>query len=62
GRAWAVSPLVDQELGGLLTWIPPAMMSGLGVIIALHLALHDSGTQRQPSPRSVAGESPLVVW
>lgn len=62
GRAWAVSPLVDQELGGLLTWIPPAMMSGLGVIIALHLALHDSGTQRQPSPRSAAGESPLVVW
>jgi putative membrane protein len=61
GRAWAVSPLVDQQIGGLLTWIPPAMMSGLGVIVALHLALHDSEMQRQPSPGSVAAESPLVV-
>jgi putative membrane protein len=46
GRAWAVSPAVDQQLGGLLTWIPPAMMSGLGVIVVLHLALHDSDRRR----------------
>ncbi len=27
GRAWDLSPMDDQQLGGLLTWIPAAMMS-----------------------------------
>jgi putative membrane protein len=40
GRAWALDPLVDQELGGLLTWIPAAMMSGFGVLVVLHRILH----------------------
>jgi putative membrane protein len=61
GRAWAVSPLVDQELGGLLTWIPPAMMSGLGVIVVLHLALRDSDARSKPSPAPGAGDSSLVL-
>lgn len=60
GRAWAVTPLVDQELGGLLTWIPPAMMSGLGVIVVLHLALHDSERTARPLPASVAPGSGLL--
>lgn len=42
GRAWALSPLVDQEFGGLLTWIPAAMMSGFGVLVVLHHILHAS--------------------
>src|SRR3546814_7022292 len=29
GRAFALTPLVDQELGGLVVWIPGAMMSVL---------------------------------
>ncbi len=33
GRAWALSPRLDQQLGGLNTWIPPAMMSALGLVI-----------------------------
>jgi putative membrane protein len=51
GRAWAVSAAVDQQLGGLLTWIPPAMMSLAGVLIVLHHALRDSELVRpQPPP------------
>lgn len=42
GRAWAVSPLTDQQLGGLFTWIPPAMMSLIGVLIVIHHLLHDA--------------------
>lgn len=42
GRAWAISPLADQQLGGLLTWIPPAMMSGLAILVVLHRILHSS--------------------
>ncbi|HEV7135022.1 MAG TPA: cytochrome c oxidase assembly protein [Steroidobacteraceae bacterium] len=41
GRAWAISPLDDQQLGGLLTWIPAAMMSLVGIITVLHHMLHD---------------------
>jgi putative membrane protein len=52
GRAWAVSAAVDQQLGGLLTWIPPAMMSLAGVLIVLHHALRDSELARpRPSPQ-----------
>lgn len=40
GRAWALDPLMDQEIGGLLTWIPAAMMSGFGVLVILHRLLH----------------------
>ena len=41
GRAWAISPLTDQQTGGLLTWIPAAMMSLVGIITVLHHILHD---------------------
>lgn len=35
GRAWPMPPETDQLLGGLLTWIPPAMMSVIGVLLLL---------------------------
>lgn len=35
GRAWPISALVDQQLGGLNTWIPPAMMSVVGFAIVV---------------------------
>jgi len=35
GRLWPISPLVDQELGGLNTWIPACMMSVLAGVIVL---------------------------
>lgn len=42
GRALAITPLEDQQLGGLLTWIPPAMMSMAGVLILLARHLRDA--------------------
>lgn len=39
GRAWNMSPMLDQQIGGLLTWIPGAMMSALGVLVILHHVL-----------------------
>lgn len=35
GRAWPLAPLTDQQVGGLITWIPPAMMSVLAALIVL---------------------------
>jgi putative membrane protein len=41
GRAFAINPLDDQQIGGLLTWIPAAMMSLVGILVVLHHILHD---------------------
>jgi putative membrane protein len=49
GRAWAISPMLDQQLGGLLTWIPPAMMSWFGLLIVLRLMFRDlAAAERAP--------------
>ncbi len=42
GRAWPIDPLADQRIGGLITWIPPSMMSVVGVLIVLHYLLRRS--------------------
>ncbi len=43
GRAWPMAPETDQLLGGLITWIPPAMMSVLGILIILRRAMREDG-------------------
>ena len=35
GRAWPMSPITDQQLGGLITWIPAAMMSVLATLVLI---------------------------
>jgi putative membrane protein len=51
GRAWATSPLTDQELGGLLTWIPAAMMSGVAMLVILRrLLLEEAARPRATAP------------
>ncbi len=61
GRAWPVSPLVDQETGGIVTWIPAAMMSVLAILLVLRMWMHYSA--RMDAASSVAarmdGETPL---
>lgn len=48
GRAWPMPPETDQLLGGLLTWIPPGMMSVLGILIILRRAMHQSDSPPHP--------------
>jgi putative membrane protein len=46
GRAWDIAPITDQELGGLLTWIPAAMMSGVAMLVILRrLLIEESQAQ-----------------
>ena len=55
GRVAAISPLVDQQLAGLNTWIPPGMMSaaGLAVIASRWLAQESGGpVTSRPTPGS----------
>lgn len=35
GRLWPISAVTDQQIGGLITWIPASMMSVLGAIVIL---------------------------
>jgi len=35
GRAFGMSALADQQLGGLILWIPAAMMSVIGVLMVM---------------------------
>lgn len=55
GRAWPVSPILDQQLGGLITWIPAAMMSVIATLILLrfhftHERQRPASTHATPEP------------
>lgn len=46
GRAFPLSPAEDQLYGGLLTWIPAAMMSVLGAVVVLGRWMRDDAERR----------------
>lgn len=50
GRAFPLSPADDQLYGGLLTWIPAAMMSVLGTVIVLGRWMRDDPERRGSVP------------
>lgn len=50
GRAWPIAPGTDQELGGLLTWIPAAMMSVLGILVVIRLMMRYESEERVVAP------------
>lgn len=41
GRPWPISPGNDQVLGGILTWIPPAMMAVIAALIVVRRYLRE---------------------
>ncbi|HET7307072.1 MAG TPA: cytochrome c oxidase assembly protein [Gammaproteobacteria bacterium] len=52
GRLWPISALTDQRIGGLITWIPAAMMSVVGGIVVLRRWMHEeNATNRQAETR-----------
>lgn len=50
GRAWPLAPLTDQQIGGLVTWIPAAMMSVLGMLVLIGYWLAGRGDEHAASP------------
>lgn len=41
GRLYPISPITDQQIGGLIIWIPGAMMSAVGALFVMsHMAGH----------------------
>ncbi|HSH27716.1 MAG TPA: cytochrome c oxidase assembly protein [Wenzhouxiangella sp.] len=45
GRAWPLYPMTDQHIGGLVTWIPAAMMSVVAALVVLRFWVHDDARQ-----------------
>ena len=50
-------PTVDQQLGGLLTWIPAAMMSVLATLVLLRLHFRNERARRSPTPYPATSEA-----
>ena len=57
GRAWAISPMLDQQIGGLLTWIPAAMMSAVGGIVVIYRVLSEERRRLAPEATDPSGAS-----
>ncbi|MGH8427133.1 MAG: cytochrome c oxidase assembly protein [Gammaproteobacteria bacterium] len=49
GRLWPISAMTDQVIGGLVTWIPAAMMSLIGAIVVLHRWMHEENPTLEPA-------------
>ena len=45
GRVWGVSRLLDQQIGGLLIWVPGSMMTVIGALIVFVRWLHDESAR-----------------
>lgn len=54
GRAFPIDPMEDQQLGGIITWIPAAMMSVVGVLVLL--ALRFGELRREDGQTRTLGE------
>ncbi|WP_376694565.1 cytochrome c oxidase assembly protein [Wenzhouxiangella sp. EGI_FJ10409] len=50
GRAWPLDPMTDQHLGGLITWIPAAMMSVVGALVILRFWIYDDAARNAARP------------
>lgn len=54
GRLWPISPVTDQQIGGLITWIPAAMMSVIGAIVILRRWMREENAAAMPARRDPA--------
>lgn len=56
GRAWPISPMTDQTIGGLTTWIPAAMMSVIGILLVIRLWMKQSVARHKLVTMLAAGK------
>lgn len=58
GRAWPLAAQTDQQLGGLITWIPATMMSVLGILVVMrYLLRHDASRAAVPPAEGITHAS-----
>ncbi len=59
GRAWPIDPATDQQLGGLFTWIPAAMMSVLGILMVIVFMMRYEKQAAESIARPDAASAPV---
>ena len=42
GQLWPISPMTDQEYGGMITWMPPSIVSILAAVILISRWMRES--------------------
>lgn len=47
GRAWPLDPMTDQQIGGVITWVPAAMMSSVAGVIVIWFWLREDPLLRK---------------
>jgi putative membrane protein len=58
GRLWPIDPVVDQQIGGLIIWIPASMMCSFAALVVLRRWIHhDVRTQAARTSLGIAGRS-----
>ncbi len=64
GRLYpSIDPMHDQFVGGFVIWVPPAMMSVLGLLLVLnHLRLHDEATEPSDDPETARMTALAARW
>ncbi|HET8701451.1 MAG TPA: cytochrome c oxidase assembly protein, partial [Nitrococcus sp.] len=61
GRAWPISPMLDQQIGGLVTWIPASMMSVVAAVVLIGFMFREQRARRgeaDPSPTPPSATRP----
>ena len=59
----SVSPLYDQLVGGMVIWIPPAMMSAIAVLLVInHLRLEEEKAPPPRDPRAARIAAMAANW
>lgn len=54
GRAGSIAPLLDQQLGGLNTWVPAGMMSAAGLVVVVSRWMAEERSDRLTAAATAA--------
>ena len=54
-RLWDISPRMDQELAGLIMWVPGKLVFWIALAFAFFQWIGKEGTSAEPAPQSEAG-------
>jgi len=60
GRLWPVDAVTDQQLGGLIVWIPASMMCSFAALIVLRRWMHHDEQVRSRG-RTVTAARPVTL-
>jgi putative copper resistance protein D len=63
-RSWGISPLADQELGGVLMWVSGdvAFLVAMGVVVWLWVRQEDRRTDRHDRRHAAEREAEVEAW